>query len=184
MSQPERVSASLRQELNLGEGEPFVNGETCWGTAYPIVGSENDFSEIEIIGRYPPEQGTYATNHGSREEVEIEEGEGWLYRLSNAGFLSLEKLKPGTKVVIEPGQHFAWFSRSSTTPQAEPEIPEIPEGASLDEVIAQALDKPSVRQATGMKLAMLCIPAFNPEQYIPSRTEDEILQSRAKEGEK
>lgn len=166
--------------LNLGEGVPFDNGPTCKGVAYPIVDSENDFSTIEITGRYPEKMDTYACNNGSREEVTVEAGGGWLYRMSAAGFLSFERLEPGSRVDIEPGENFAWLSKPPS--QDESPLVAAPEGLSLEEMIAQ-LNGETRRQAAGMKLAMLCVPAFNPDTYV-IRTEDEILESRTKEGEK
>jgi len=167
--------------MKLGEGVPFDNGPTCKGVAYPIEGSENDFSAIEIIGRYPPESGVYATNLGSREEVRVEEGAGWLIRMSNAGFLSQESLSVGSEVAIEPGENFAWLSGAT---QQEAAVELVPAGLSLDEVLAQVLNEEAPKKTTGMKLAMLCIPAFDPEKYIPGRTENEIRQAHTKEGEK
>lgn len=178
----ERVPSPLREGLEFSESAEINNGPTCQGVVHSIVGSENDFSEIEIIGRYPPEAGTYSTNNGSQEIVDIEEGCGWLYRLSNTGFLSEERLSPGRRVVIEKGEHFAWLSQPPA--QEEPEVPEMHEGMTLDKVIAQALEAEAQKQKIGMKLAMLCVPGFNPEKYISSRTEEEILQAYKKEGDK
>jgi len=93
--------AMIRPELYL-----FENSETCRGVGVS-GGADISHDVIEITGRYP-EEGAWARNRKSQEQVIIAHGVGNIILRGQENFPLDSSSRDNRVVVIEPGQWFAW----------------------------------------------------------------------------
>lgn len=100
----------------------FKNSEACEGVGVS-ASAESSHDVITISGRYP-EQGSWARNLESEEEVIVAHGIGSVALRGQGDFLLDASSRDNRAIVIEPGQWFAWDGRMAISMVCRPSFTE------------------------------------------------------------